>query len=461
MEKKHKKTLFIFRRDLRLEDNSGLIYALSHSDEVIPCFIFNPLQLENNPYRSDHCIQFMLESLQDLNEQLKGKGSQLYLFYGQPHEMIEKCIKTLGVDCVVFNRDYTPFSKKRDDHLKPFTKKITVVICEDCLLHAPETTLKENGQPYSIFSPYYKNASSIKVRHPEANIHTNYFHDDIAFAQSTSIYKKILPHPSKQLKIKGGRKKALEILKTLGDFRYYDENRDFPELDATTHLSAHLKFTTVSPREVYYAVIDKFNKHHGLIRALYWRDFFHSIALFSPHVFQGAFHKKFNSLSWSQDTTHFLKWCEGKTGFPIIDAGMRELNQTGFMHNRVRMIVASFLTKDLHISWQWGEKYFAQKLIDYDPSVNNGNWQWAASTGCDAQPYFRIFNPWNQQKKFDLHCTYIKKWIPELVDVQPQTIHQWYLVKHHLATIMYPAPIIEHDIEAKHTLALYRNTTTL
>ncbi len=461
MEKKYKKTLFIFRRDLRLEDNSGLIYALKHSYEVIPCFIFNPLQLETNTYRSDHCIQFMLESLHDLDEQLKKKGSHLYLFYGKQHEIAEKCIKKLDVDCVVINRDYTPFSMERDALLKKVTSDISLVVLEDALLHAPEETLKSNGEPYSVFSPYHRNAASIKVEKPQINSNTHYFHKSISFAQPLSIYQKILPIKSDQIKIKGGRKEALKILNNLGNFKHYNDKRDFPELDATTHLSAHLKFTTVSPREVYHALVDHFNKSHPLIRSLYWRDFFHSVALFSPHVFHGAFHKKFDALPWSRSKTNFLKWCEGKTGFPIVDAGMRELNTTGFMHNRVRMIVASFLTKDLHISWQWGEKYFAQKLIDYDPCVNNGNWQWAASTGCDAQPYFRIFNPWNQQKRFDPNCTYIKKWIPELIDLPSKILHEWHLAKHHNTTKTYPSPILEHDIEIKKTLLMYRNINAL
>jgi len=461
MIKQYKKTLFIFRRDLRLEDNSGLISALEHSHEVIACFIFNPVQLTDNAYRSDHCVQFMLESLQDLDEQLKKKGSHLYLFYGKQEEIVKKCIKTLGIDCVVVNRDYTPFSKERDANLEQLSSEVDVVIWEDALLHAPENTLKSDGQPYSRFSPYYKNASSIQVKKPQTNSHTNYFHGFIDFAKPMSICKEILPNSSTHLAIKGGRKEALKILKNLKNFKHYSDQRNFPELDATTHLSAHLKFTTVSVREVYYAIIEQFNKYHELIRGLYWRDFFHYIAFFSPHVFQGCFYKKFNALSWSQSKTNFLKWCEGKTGFPIVDAGMRELNATGFMHNRVRMITASFLIKDLHISWQWGEKYFAQKLIDYDPCVNNGNWQWVASTGCDVQPYFRIFNPWNQQKKFDPNCIYIKKWIPELIDMPPNILHNWYIKKNHTITQNYPSPIIEHETEAKKSLLTYRNVNTL
>jgi deoxyribodipyrimidine photo-lyase len=197
-------------------------------------------------------------------------------------------------------------------------------------------------------------------------------------------------------------------------------------------------------------------EHSELIRSLYWRDFFTSIALYFPHVFEGAFHSKFDKLKWSDDKSLFRLWCEGKTGFPLVDAGMREMNATGFMHNRVRMVVGSFLTKDLHINWRWGEKYFAQTLIDYDPAVNNGNWQWVASTGCDAQPYFRIFNPWSQQRKFDPDCRYIKKWVPELSTLPPEVIHKWYEKDSWTKHPNYSPPVVDHDKEAKIALELYR-----
>jgi len=209
---------------------------------------------------------------------------------------------------------------------------------------------------------------------------------------------------------------------------------------------------------VYWAISRQLGASSALIRSLYWRDFFTSIGFYFPRVFSGAFHAKFDRLQWSHNEEIFRKWCEGKTGFPIVDAGMREMNQTGFMHNRMRMIAASFLVKDLHIDWRWGERYFAQTLIDYDPAVNNGNWQWAASTGCDAQPYFRIFNPWTQAVKFDPNCLYIKKWIPDLVSLPPEIIHKWHQEKLHSQCLSYPIPIVDHAKESKTALSLYRET---
>jgi deoxyribodipyrimidine photo-lyase len=451
-----KKALFIFRRDLRLDDNTGLLFALKNADTVIPAFIFTPQQIEKNPYRSDHCLQFMIESLEDLEAQLKAKKGKLHLFFAPPEQVIAKCIKELGVDGVVVNRDYTPFSQQRDARIGSVCKKYKIPFhtFEDALLHPPEATLKSDGKPYTIFTPYFRNASKLPVPGPAANRHSNYFKQPIRFAKGSAFYKKILP--KRAVQSRGGRKAALEILKKVQTFSAYAKERDFPAKEATSHLSPHLKFTTCSPREVYHSIKKRLGPHSPLIRSLYWRDFFTSIAFFFPYVFKGAFHKKFDKLPWNYDKKRFHRWCKGETGFPIVDAGMRELNATGFMHNRVRMIVASFLVKDLHIDWRWGEKYFAQTLLDYDPAVNNGNWQWAASTGCDAQPYFRIFNPWNQQKKYDPDCLYIKQWIPELADLSPKAIHEWQLTSHS-KKIKYPAPLLDHAKEAKETLQSYKN----
>lgn len=450
MAQKFQTSLFIFRRDLRLEDNTGLIFALKNSKTVIPAFIFTPEQIEKNPFRSDHCLQFMIESLEDLQNQLKEKGGRLYFFHGHPEEVVIQCISKLAIDAVIVNRDYTPYSHARDKKLEKACQahSTSFFSFDDVLLHRPEDTLKKDGKPYTVFTPYFRYASSLKVPAPVHNHETNYFHGPIAFAKSD----KILPRQEVIHRFIGGRTEALKILKKLSEFNKYEKFRDFPAEDYSTHLSPYLKFTVCSPREVFAAICRHLHPHHELIRALYWRDFFTSIAFFFPHVFKGAFRPKFDKLKWSYDKKAFERWCEGRTGFPIVDAGMREMNETGFMHNRVRMIVASFLVKDLHIDWRWGEKYFAQTLVDYDPAINNGNWQWAASTGCDAQPYFRIFNPWLQQKKFDPECIYIKKWIPELRDLSPTVIHKWQKQE----DSSYPAPIVDHEKEAKTTLLIYK-----
>ncbi len=446
------KTLFIFRRDLRLEDNIGLLEALKESTTLIPCFIFTPEQIESNPYRSNRSLQFLIESLEDLEEALREEGGKLYLFFDSPESLVEKCIEKLKIDQVVVNRDYTPYSIKRDAKIGAVCKKhnIPFKTYDDALLHPPEETLKADGKPYTIFTPYFRNASKLDIALPQKIKGGHYHTKPIDFALNRDIYKKILPEREDEPFLTGGRTAALKILSKIEHHQNYSKVRDFPAQDETTHLSAYLKYTVISPREAYYKIEKVLGSHHDLIRALYWRDFFSHIAFFFPHVFKGAFHKKYDHLDWSYDKKTFQKWCEGKTGFPIVDAGMRQLNETGFMHNRVRMIVASFLTKDLHINWQLGEKYFAQHLIDYDPALNNGNWQWAASTGCDAQPYFRIFNPWNQQEKFDPECKYIKRWIPELSDFPPEMIHKGLVSE----------PMVDHSIEAKTALKLYKSVSS-
>ncbi|MBM3193588.1 MAG: deoxyribodipyrimidine photo-lyase [Chlamydiae bacterium] len=449
----YQKALFIFRRDLRIVDNTGLLYALTHAKEVVCLFIFTPEQIEKNPYRSDFCLNFMLDSLKDLEETINNLGGKLFYCYEHPDVAVSKCIAELGIDLVCVNSDYTPYSKERDQKIEDVCNKNEILFktFHDLLLHPPEELLKANQEPYTVFTPFYKNGSKFRVNHPKPNEHKNYFKGPLSFAENSSIFKRILPNRVETFK--GGRKEALLILNKISNFELYEKERDFPALEKTTHLSPHLKFTTVSPREVYYFVAKAFGNQHPLIRSLYWRDFFSLICHYFPFVFRSSFHPKFDKLEWDDNDELFNRWCEGRTGFPIIDAGMRQLNQTGYMHNRVRMIVASFLVKDLHIDWRKGEKYFATHLVDYDPAVNNGNWQWCASTGCDAQPYFRIFNPWSQQLKFDPDCEYIKKWIPELKDETAKTIHNWHLQEYETN---YPLPIIDHSIESKQTLAYYK-----
>jgi deoxyribodipyrimidine photo-lyase len=244
-------------------------------------------------------------------------------------------------------------------------------------------------------------------------------------------------------------------VKGIGDYKNYDDERNLPALKGTTLLGPHNKFGTVSIREVYHLVVESLGVNHTLIRELYWRDFFTHIAWHFPHVFGHAFHRHYDAINWSKDMKLFNAWSEGRTGYPIVDAGMRELVATGFMHNRVRMIVASFLVKDLHLNWRWGEAFFARHLTDYDPAVNNGSWQWAASTGCDAQPYFRIFNPWLQQKRFDAECVYIRRWVPELKNLSDKAIHELGNPDTGRPE-KYPHPIVEHALQKIQAEEMFR-----
>lgn len=451
-----KKSIFIFRRDLRINDNNGLREALSKSETVIPCFIFDPRQIgKDNEYRSTNAIQFMVESLMDLDKQLHQKDGKLYLFHGSPEKIIAQLIKTEKIEAVFCNRDYTPFSMKRDKEIEKICHKSDVIFhsYDDALINAPEGILTGSGTPYSIFTAFYKKASAIPVEPPHSIRKTSFHIKGIKNDESKTILKKINSSPNENIAVKGGTNQAKKILKNISDLKNYVKTRDIPSIP-TSHLSAHLKFGTISIREAYSAIAEALGNKHPLLKQLYWRDFFTYVAYHSPFVFGHAFHKKYDALAWSYSKKNFAAWCEGKTGFPIVDAGMRQLNETGFMHNRVRMIVGSFLTKDLHIDWQWGEKYFATQLVDYDPAVNNGNWQWCASTGCDAQPYFRIFNPWLQQKKFDPDCIYIKEWIKELKNIDTKVIHNWFKSEEDIPD--YPRPIVDHKEESKIAKLMYK-----
>jgi deoxyribodipyrimidine photo-lyase len=454
--KEYRLALHIFRRDLRLEDNTALIEVLSKAEKVIPCFIFDTRQVGTNPYKSDNAIQFMINSLQELDCELKRKGSRLYLFYGVAEKIVAKLLSSLDIDLVVVNEDYTPFSKRRDSKIRSVCRRKKVVFesFHDALLCSPEDLAKSDGKPYTIYTPFLRRARNFKPDSPQKNSYKNYYKQKIASEAGVKVFNKVLGEKNPDILVKGGRREGQKLLRGIGKFSSYKKLRDYPAKGYSTHLSAHNKFGTVSTREVYKAIKAKLSSSHQLVSELYWRDFFTHIAYHFPHVFRGAFYKKYNRLRWRKSKKDFKAWCEGKTGFPIVDAGMRELNVTGYMHNRVRMIVASFLVKDLHLSWRWGEKYFANRLTDYDPAVNNGNWQWCASTGCDAQPYFRIFNPWMQQKKFDKECVYIKKWVPELQPLSPKEIHR--LEKEGPPEdVDYPEPMVDHKIEAQRAKEMY------
>lgn len=443
------KSLFIFRRDLRLEDNTGLISALKESVQVIPAFIFDDRQAnkENNKYFSENAFAFMIESLKELDKELRKKGSKLFVFYGIAEEVIEEIINKESINAVYVNRDYTPFSIRRDTAISLLCKRENIEFKSFSDIMLNEMVLKLDGKPYTVFTAFWKRASQIPVRKPEQN---NFFNYAINYSSNEKIS---FPECTNNIKrMKGGRSKAIKILKNIGKLRNYEYVKDYPYVNGTSRLSAHLKFGTVSVREVYWSIVKKLSQTHPLIRQLYWRDFFYHIGYNFPKVFNSEFQDKYKKIKWSYSNKRFNAWKNGITGFPIVDAGMRELNATGYMHNRVRMIVASFFVKDLHIDWRLGEKYFSQKLVDYDPCINNGNWQWVASTGCDSQPYFRIFNPWLQQIKFDPKCKYIKKWVTELRHITSSIIHKAY--KHNISG--YPKPIVDHNVESQKAIFIYK-----
>lgn len=440
MSKRYQLSLYIFRRDLRLHDNTALLEALRDSEQVIVSFIFDSKQTSGNDYFGARAFCFMLQSLEELARDIKEAGGKLYFFSGSPDKITQQLLNELPIDAVYINSDYTPFSIQRDESIQKVVESHQRDFhqFDDALLHEPGAVLKANDEPYVVYTPFMRRARQLQVPMPQKNnFRDNYYTKPIKSADPEHLAK-FLKKYHEELIIPGGRQAGKKLIKKIDTMQDYDEMRNLPAADATTHLSPHHKFGTVSVREVYHYIRQKLSASHTLINELFWRDFFTHIGYFYPHVFNGAFHEKYNKLKWSRSQKNFERWCEGKTGFLLVDAGMRELNETGYMHNRVRMVTASFLVKDLHIDWRWGERYFAQQLIDYDPAVNNGNWQWAASTGCDAQPYFRIFNPQLQQKRFDPQQEYIKRWIPELGDDEP-----------------YIEPIVDHKVASAEAKAMY------
>lgn len=411
------KNLFIFRRDLRIYDNNAFTNCINQSNEVIPIFIFTPEQVSNkNTFRSDNAIQFMVESLIDLNTQLNNK---LNIFYGDYNKIIKDIIKKEKIDFIYFNLDYTPYSKKRDNTIQNIHKVITF---EDLLVSGSIQSVKTGSDGiYTKFTPFYKKALQL----PVADIIElgNHWNSKIKKIKSNySIDKaKELYTENKLIAQNGGRNNAISILKNIHSFQNYNKTRDIPSLN-TTMLSAHMKFGTIGIREVYHTFVDKLGKNNGLIQQLYWRDFWMYILWYFPEFYSRP---EFKLIKWENNKNNFKKWCLGITGCPIVDAGMRQMNTTGFMHNRVRMIVASYLVFYLGIDWLWGMKYFSQKLVDSDWSNNQGNWQWVAGTEKWSQDYFRAMSMESQTKRFDPDGVYIKTWVPELNNKTPKELIYW------------------------------------
>jgi deoxyribodipyrimidine photo-lyase len=449
-----KYTIFIFRRDFRIVDNLGLNYAMENYKNIIPIFIFTPEQIgEQNEFRSDNAIQFMIESLKDLDSKLKRKSSKLHIFQGENITVLKKLTSKLNIENIVFNMDYTPYAVKRDSEISDFckSKSINCVQIEDYLLTDIKTLLKKDGKPYTVFTPFKNNGIKKDIVKPVKKIKnlitiSNIKCDDYI---KYSINDDIL--------INGGRSLGRKQLLKLKENKEYNNERNNLTY-STSHLSAYIKFGCLSIREVYWAIIDSLGKENKLIEQLFWREFYFYISYYFPQVLKGKnYNPKYDNIKWIKNNNLFLKWCNGETGYPVVDAGMRELNKTGYMHNRARLITSNFLNRMLGMDWRLGEKYFAIKLTDYDPSVNNGNWQWIASTGTDPKPYFqRLFNPIIQSEKFDKKAEYIKKWIPELKDIPPKDIHNWNTKFKNYENI-YLTPVVEYKEAREKSVKMYRD----
>ncbi len=418
------KVIIWFRRDLRFEDNTALLAALAQNDSVLPLFIFDEL-IVNELSPDDPRVGFIYESLQILDDKLKKYGSGIQVMKGDPLEVWKEILKKEKVSKVYSNKDYEPYARERDKLIEDILGEASVDFYQfkDQVIFEEGEIVKDNQEPYHVFTPY-KNKWLKKFK-PTVSFKPVPFEN---------FYKQTISFPT--LDELGLRQASIKVKDfDLSLMKQYGSNRDFPSKPGSTHLGPHLRFGTISIRQL----IEKVRVSSDvLLSELIWREFFMQILFHYPRVVHQNFKTKYDGITWRNDESDFKKWCLGQTGYPMVDAGMRELNKTGCMHNRVRMITAGFLCKHLLIDWRWGEAYFASKLLDFELSSNNGNWQWAAGTGCDAAPYFRIFNPYEQLKKFDKEMAYIRKWIPEL------------------DTPDYPKPMVEHKFARERALTTYK-----
>lgn len=432
MESKIKVSVFWFRRDLRLEDNAGLYEALRSNDPVLPLFIFDADILDKLSDKKDKRVDLIRQMLVVLDAELKKSGSSLTVKHGKPLDIFRQLTEEFDISSVYTNRDYESYGRKRDAEIEQYLrqKNISFHSFKDQIIFEYYEILKANGRPYTVFTPYsriWRKALQEEHLQPyksrELTNHLfQYTADSIPALEEIGFYKTGIEYKAPTL--------------NLTAMQNYHETRDFPSIEnGTTHMSVHLRFGTISIRHLVGIAV---KENDSWLNELIWREFFMSILVNFPHVENGAFRPEYDQIRWRNDLDEFQRWCEGKTGYPIVDAGMRELNETGYMHNRVRMIVASFLTKHLLINWRWGEAYFATKLLDYDLAANNGNWQWSAGCGCDAAPYFRVFNPTEQTKKFDPERKYIYKWVKNLHEPD------------------YPQPIVEHSFARERALETYK-----
>lgn len=425
------KSLFWHRRDLRIEDNCGLYKCLKNGDQVIPVFIFDENILSKLD-KEDARISFIHDEIQRVKKQYQHYGSDLLVYSGDPIKLIPEIAKEFACTRVYTNRDYEPYALERDKKIFEILndQNINFIGSKDHVIFEKSEVVKNDGTPYLVFTPYSKKWKMLFSDQPKQEYNT------------LGLIKNLIQVKEKQnlieLKNMGFEYGKSNIPKTTVSkdlIRSYHDNRNFPSIDGTSRLGIHLRFGTISIRAL---VNSSKSLSETFINELIWRDFYQMIIFHFPHSAENSFRKEYDLIEWEKNMDHFELWCMGKTGYPIVDAGMRELNQTGYMHNRVRMIVASFLTKHLLIDWRLGEAYFASKLLDYELASNIGGWQWAAGSGCDAAPYFRIFNPTTQQQKFDSGFKYIKKWIPEF------------------GTKSYPEPIIDHKFARERALNRFK-----
>ena len=426
-----KVSIFWFRRDLRLEDNTGLYHAYTQEKNVLPLFIFDENILEKLEDRDDARVTFIHSQISRLSKELVSFDSSILVKYGRPLEVYRELLETYDIENVYTNRDYEPYAKERDAQIAALlkSKNIQFLDFKDQVIFEKEEVVNGSGDFYKVFTPY----SRVWLeKFKKANIQL------VSLGKTKNTFLKTIPFPIPSLEDMGFTPSsiqipALEINQTL--IQKYDQVRNFPAINGTTKLGIHLRFGTISVRKL---ALEAAKLNDTYLNELIWREFYKMILYHNPQVVDQAFKPAYDHIPWRRSEDDFKKWCEGKTGFPIVDAGMRELNATGYMHNRVRMIVASFLTKHLLIDWRWGEAYFAKKLLDFELSSNNGGWQWAAGTGTDAQPYFRVFNPDSQTEKFDKELKYIKKWVPEF------------------GTAAYPKPMVEHKFARERAIETYK-----
>ncbi|TXB62366.1 cryptochrome/photolyase family protein [Phaeodactylibacter luteus] len=440
--------LFWFRRDLRLQDNAGLYHALKSGLPVLPLFIFDRNILDDLDDREDARVAFLHERVGHLKSALEeGYGSSMLVRYGYPEEVWKALLDEYEVGQVYTNRDYEPYAKKRDGSVAQLVEDAGAGFhhFKDHVIFEAEEVQKKAGGTYTVFTPYSRTWKS-KLKERMSSFQTedgdqeavSYYLKPYPTLKYAKAFATAAPLPMPSLSDMGFAPSAIEIPSATVSrklIKHYDQTRDIPSINGTSRLGIHFRFGTISIRQKAWRA-SKLNE--TFLNELIWRDFYAQILDENPHVANRSFREAYDHIEWRNDETEFKKWCEGKTGYPIVDAGMRELNQTGYMHNRVRMITASFLTKHLLIDWRWGEAYFAKKLLDYDLASNNGGWQWAAGSGTDAAPYFRVFNPTAQQQKFDKEYKYIKQWVPEF------------------GTSRYPKPIVDHKIARERCLETYK-----